>query len=93
MKNTEIIKSIKANEEAGVNALADKYGITREQAERIAETIVKRNAKSIRKMNDKVTGGTKILVGWSGRGFMGSFDTSTEFCFSASGDMFGIFGD
>lgn len=92
MTNKEIIASIKAKEAFGIDALASKYGITIEQAERIAETIAKRKTTSIRKVKG-CTDGFDILVCWRGYGLLGSFTTHTRFCFSSDGRLYGAYGE
>ena len=36
---------------------------------------------------------SKILVGWHGHGFLGGFDTHTEFCFNEKGDLYAVNGE
>ena len=92
MKNTEIIAAIKNGDETGINALAEKYELTAEQAAQVAQCIISRNAHGLRTKKNYV-GGRNLLVQWRGNGYLGSFSTSTAFAFDKSGNLFAVYGE
>lgn len=94
MTNESIIKAIKDNDLNGIKNLAEKYDVTNEQAERIAESIREHNAYAIRKVRDKYDEDwTNIFVSWRGYGYLGSFKTSTRFTINDTTGKMLVYGD
>jgi hypothetical protein len=88
MKNATIISHIKSSTSMeAIEALASKYGLTIEQANEIAETIIAKKVTYIKKQVNNWTGLGEILVGWKGSCCGMGYTSHTRFVIGKNGEM------